>query len=149
MRKHLAGKRIVIILSLCAVCAIFCVPSIASSITQTATLIYRDIQIVLNGETVTPKDANGNTVEPFIIDGTTYLPVRAIASALNLEVSWNDTTSTVTLTQVQEGSGQSVYITRTGKKYHYDGTCNGGTYWPVPFDTAVGMGLGPCDKCVN
>lgn len=36
-------------------------------------------------------------MEPFILDGTTYLPVRAVAGALGLGVGWDDATSTVTL----------------------------------------------------
>ena len=63
-----------------------------------ATLEYDDIKIVIDGETITPKDVNGNTVEPFIIDGTTYLPIRAIANALGMDVGWDNTTKTVTLT---------------------------------------------------
>ena len=60
-------------------------------------LYYNDIKITLNGEEMMPTDANGTYVEPFIIDGTTYLPVRAIASALGLDVNWDDETSTVIL----------------------------------------------------
>lgn len=60
-----------------------------------ATLNYQDIKITLNGELVTPKDGAGNVVEPFTIDGTTYLPVRAIANAMGLEVNWNGATNTV------------------------------------------------------
>ena len=43
-----------------------------------ATLYFPGIQIVLNGEPVTPKDAAGNTVEPFTIDGTTYLLIYVV-----------------------------------------------------------------------
>ena len=32
----------------------------------------------------------GKVVEPFIVDGTTYLPVRAIAEAFDKEVIWNE-----------------------------------------------------------
>lgn len=118
----------------------------ASTGTKTAQLAYRDIKVSLDGRQFTPKDAAGNVVEPFIIDGTTYLPVRAVAEALNLNVEWDNATSTVKLTR-PEGS-RPVYITATGKRYHYDSTCNGGTYWEVPLSSAVGMGLTPCDKCV-
>ena len=48
---------------------------------------------------IEPKDVNGNVVEPFIIDGTTYLPVRAICNALGLKVNWNSETNTVELTE--------------------------------------------------
>lgn len=59
---------------------------------------YNDITVTLNGKTVELVDANGNPVEPFAINGTTYLPVRAVASALGLEVGWDQATTTVILT---------------------------------------------------
>jgi hypothetical protein len=34
-------------------------------------------------------------VEPFVSDGTTYLPVRAIADALGKNVSWDNATKSV------------------------------------------------------
>jgi len=43
---------------------------------------------------------------------------------------------------------RTVYITRTGKKYHYDNHCNGGTYYASTLDEAISKGLKPCDKCV-
>lgn len=72
----------------------------ASSGTIQRTLSYNDIKISLNGHEVVPVDANGNYIEPFIIDGTTYLPVRGIASALGMEVGWDQSTKTVLLTSV-------------------------------------------------
>lgn len=58
---------------------------------------YRNIKITLNGSQLTPKDANGKVVEPFIVDGTTYLPVRAVSEALGLDVNWDGSTNTVAL----------------------------------------------------
>ena len=46
------------------------------------------VSVTLNGKQVELKDANGKTVEPILVDGTTYLPVRAVAEALGLEVKW-------------------------------------------------------------
>ena len=69
-----------------------------------ATLYYNDIKITLDGAPLVPKDVNGNIVEPFIIDGTTYLPVRAVGSALGLGVDWNSQTSTVLLTGSDGGN---------------------------------------------
>lgn len=71
--------------------------SIAKQATEKVDITYRDIKITLADEAVTPTDATGATVEPFIYNGTTYLPVRAVANALNLHVTWNDKTSTVGL----------------------------------------------------
>lgn len=64
---------------------------------RTAELFYNNIKVMINGKEVVPTDANGNTIEPFIIEGTTYLPVRGVASALGLNVGWDAATSTVLL----------------------------------------------------
>lgn len=64
---------------------------------QSATLTYSGIKITLDGSPVLPCDANGNYVEPFAIDGTTYLPVRAIGNAMGLSVGWDSASSTITL----------------------------------------------------
>lgn len=64
---------------------------------QTVEADYTDIKIELNGAQLTPTDANGNPVEPFAVNGTTYLPVRAVGNALGLMVGWDGATSTVKL----------------------------------------------------
>ena len=65
--------------------------------TRDISVIFRDIQLFVNGQLVTPRDAQGNVVEPFIFDGTTYLPVRAVGDALGLDVHWDAATSSVWL----------------------------------------------------
>lgn len=67
----------------------------AESITKQLTAYYNNIKLVVNGNEVTPKDGNGKVVEPFIVDGTTYLPVRAVAEALGQAVSWDGKANTV------------------------------------------------------
>ena len=64
---------------------------------RTVELWYKNIKLQINGKEVVPTDANGNTIEPFIIDGTTYLPVRGVVSALGMNVNWDANTSTITL----------------------------------------------------
>lgn len=76
----------------------------AESIGKTVTAFYNNIKIVINGTEIEPKDANGNVVEPFIIDGTTYLPVRAVASMLGQEVNWDGTTNTVYIGEMPEAT---------------------------------------------
>lgn len=90
----------------------------AATGTVTKELYYNDIKVALDGASLDLKDAQGNSVEPFMVDGTNYLPVRAVAEVLGLNVGWDSTTSTVVLTTAAES--KSVYITRTGLKYHYD-----------------------------
>ncbi len=69
----------------------------AKQISETAELFYNNIKIYIDGGEIVPKDANGNTVEPFTMNGTTYLPVRAISNAFGKDVEW-------------DGATQSVYI---------------------------------------
>ena len=42
-----------------------------------------------------------------------------------------------------------MYITPTGKRYHYDGHCNDGTYIESTLEEALSRGLTPCQKCVQ
>lgn len=79
-----------------------------------ANLDYSDIKISVNGEKITPTDANGNYVEPFAINGTTYLPVRAVGNALGLDVVWDAESNTVLMTSRKE-SDQEVYPEKEGE----------------------------------
>lgn len=42
-----------------------------------------------------------------------------------------------------------IYVTKTGKRYHYDPSCNGGTYYESTLAQAEARGLTPCQKCVH
>ena len=139
-------KRLFALVLVVMIAAALALGTSASSGTVQKTLNYNDIKITLDGEELIPCDASGNYVEPFIIDGTTYLPVRGVASAMRLDVGWDQATRTVLLTTPEKY--RTIYITKTGKHYHYDSQCNGGTYWAAPYETAIGFGLTPCDKCV-
>lgn len=69
----------------------------AKQASETISVIYDNIKILIDGKEYQPTDVNGNKVEPFIYNGTTYLPVRAIANAFEKEVGWNAETMTVSL----------------------------------------------------
>lgn len=45
--------------------------------------------------------------------------------------------------------GKDGKMTETGKKYHYDNTCNGGTYYKSTLEDAKDRGLTPCKKCIG
>ncbi len=98
-------KKLVIGLFLCASIAVTIV--LASTGTVQKELWYNNIKITLDGTTITPTDANGNYVEPFIIDGTTYLPVRGIANALGMNVQWDGNTNTVELKSLGYSSSEA------------------------------------------
>jgi hypothetical protein len=70
----------------------------AVSAEQAIKVVYNNIKLVIDGKQIDPKDANGKAVEPFIYNGTTYLPVRALATALGSNVAWDSSTATVNVT---------------------------------------------------
>ena len=67
----------------------------ASTGSQDILITYSNIRLYVDGSLITPKDVNGNIVEPFIYNGTTYLPVRALSEALGRNVSWDGKSSSV------------------------------------------------------
>ncbi len=69
----------------------------ANTVYRTITVQYDNIKLVVDGMEVTPKDANGTRVEPFIYNGTTYLPVRAVGDAIGKQVTWDGESKTVYL----------------------------------------------------
>lgn len=91
--KHPMLKRFAA-LGLCCAAATTCAFA-ARVVTKNITVEYADIKLVVDGVQVTPKDANGAVVEPFVYNGTTYLPVRAVGNAISKEVAWDGTTKTV------------------------------------------------------
>ncbi|MBE7019134.1 MAG: copper amine oxidase N-terminal domain-containing protein [Ruminococcaceae bacterium] len=94
-------------------------------------LWYNNIKITLDNKTINPTDTNGNYVEPFTIEGTTYLPVRAISNALGLYVDWDANTNTVKLSTqksqeqtINQNANMVIYnengIKATYLNYNYD-----------------------------
>lgn len=64
-----------------------------ASVSKTLQAYYGTSKIIIDGKDVT------NTIEPFIVDGTTYIPLRAVANAFNKKVEWNALTSTANITE--------------------------------------------------
>lgn len=67
---------------------------VAKTSTENINVSYNNIKIVVDGKAVS------TDTEPFIYNGTTYLPVRAVGEALGKEVNWDSTTNTVYLGDV-------------------------------------------------
>jgi len=76
--------------------------------------VYNDISLMINGSKITPADANGEIVEPFIYNGTTYLPVRAVSEALNKDVDWNAESNTVSISDKKTDSSEFKNEKKTG-----------------------------------
>jgi len=67
----------------------------ASGTQQITALLNGNIKITLHGQLWTPRDVNGNALTPITYNGSTYLPVRAVAEAAGLNVDWDGATQTV------------------------------------------------------
>lgn len=117
--------------------------------TQTATGIRGEttVQIQIGSETAYVNgEAKTLDVPAQAIDGRTMVPARFVSEAMDCVVTWNGDTETAAVAdQLRE---QHIYVTKTGKKYHFSETCNGGTYYEATLAEAMGRGLTPCDKCV-
>ncbi len=72
----------------------------AANGTKNISATFRNIKIVVDGKEVS------TSAEPFIYNGTTYLPIRAVGEAVGKEVTWNAGTNTVYLGEVPESAKQ-------------------------------------------
>ncbi len=52
---------------------------------------YKNIKVFVNNVLKTPSQ------EPFLLNGTTYVPLRFISEALGADVDWNGATSTISI----------------------------------------------------
>lgn len=100
--------------SICTAILLTGVSSFATgSMLKNISVAYENIKVAVDGETVELKDSRGERVEPFIHDGTTYLPVRALGEILGKEVDWDGKTKTVHLGKsgVGEAGDEFTYLT--------------------------------------
>lgn len=69
--------------------------SLAASLTKQLSVTYNNIKISIDDALFIPKDAKGTVVEPFMYNGTVYLPARAIANAFGKDVTYDSKVATV------------------------------------------------------
>ncbi len=93
---------------------------------RTIQAVFKNIKICVDGVQMTPRDTAGKEVEPFIYNGTTYLPVRAVGEAVGKEVTYDGSTNTVYLGK----SGVKSYLGQQLQAYQRDGA----------YETTVTMG---------
>ena len=128
MKKRLAAIAILLALSLT-------VTALASGVTprQTTLDATTGVTVLLDGQTLDYTYPDGTKPDPFLVGGVTYLPVRAIAEALGLDVGWEQETLTVTLDSgASAGSTQTASVTvpqnkqellnvlNASRSYYYD-----------------------------
>lgn len=70
------------------------VPSALAAAYKTIS-VFPGVSIYIDDQKLDPRDVNGNPVDVFIYNGTTYLPARAISEALGKTVLWDGATDSV------------------------------------------------------
>ena len=64
---------------------------------ETIEVEYNNIKVYKDNVLCELKDANGSTIEPFIYNGTTYMPIRGTANLADMQVTWDGATQSVYL----------------------------------------------------
>ena len=57
--------------------------------------VLTGMKVLVNGEEFTPTDVNGNAVDVFAYNGTTYVPIRAISEAFGKQASFDAATQSI------------------------------------------------------
>lgn len=130
--------------------------------TATATDGANEVRITLDSTTAYVNgEARALDVPAMAVDGRTLVPARFVAEALQAQVEWDQEAQAVRITTAGAQTAadpapapsqpveRTVYITQTGSRYHYDSSCNGGTYYESTLEEAQALGLTPCQKCVE
>lgn len=69
----------------------------ATTGTRSIEVIYDNIKVYKDNVLCELKDANGSVIEPFIYNGTTYMPVRGTANLADMQVTWDGANNSVYL----------------------------------------------------
>lgn len=85
-------RTIALAIILCMILLSFNTTGYAADMKKAVTAVYKNIKVVANGSEV------AMDLEPFIVDGRTYVPVRAIANIFDKNVEWDAVNSKVIIT---------------------------------------------------
>lgn len=90
----------------------------ATTGTKTIEVLYNNIKVYKDNVLCELKDANGTVIEPFIYNGTTYMPVRGTANLAGMDVTWDGATQSVYLWDEQ--SFGEIFLTDVCPPYETD-----------------------------
>lgn len=112
----------------------------------TVTTALREATTTTTEETTQPTTTEAPTTTTTTTATTT---TKRTTTSTTSTTTTTTTTATIAPTATEHSTGHTVYITATGKKYHYNSHCNGGTYYESTYEQAIARGLTPCKKCVK
>ncbi len=106
-------------------------------------------------------DRDGTSIDAKIVNGNITLvgtpeeieKFKSASEQKNTESTDNSSTNKSSENKdnkdIVVSGDRTVYVTKTGKRYHYDSNCNGGTYMESTLSAAKASGLTPCKKCAG
>lgn len=120
----------------------------AKSSTVTSDVAVSTIDVVTETETAADIPETTAVIESVIV--TTIAPQADIVTEKETTTTAATTVTTVaTTTTAADSNDLVVYVTPSGKKYHYIKTCPGKNSTPTTLSKAIASGKEPCKKCVD
>jgi len=98
---------------------VFSIQTIAKSGLFNLAAEYADIKIYYDKKEFIPRNVNGTYVEPFIIEGTTYVPIRAVSQLFNNRVDWDGNTHSVLIAHGDGFYDEVIEKLKPGVIYNY------------------------------
>ncbi len=89
----------------------------AASYTANLKATYRDIKVYVDDKQIGYTASNGAYAEPFIVDGTTYIPLRLFSEKLGQDVKWDGDTSSIYIGEHEQKTESMSQIKQ--KVYNY------------------------------
>ena len=77
----------------------------------------QEVKIITNGEEQMLTDQSGCTIYPLVVNGVTYLPLRAIGELFDINIIWDDINNTIILQSIKNGTTYC-FEQNSGKKEH-------------------------------
>lgn len=75
----------------------------AKTTTSIQATIESHIKVIKDGQELTLRNEQGKKVEPVMIEGSVYVPLRAISETVGWEVDWDNSVKSITLTEPDSG----------------------------------------------
>ena len=79
--------------------------------TETVNITYDNIKIVINGQPTTLRDLQGNPIEPFLMDGTMFVPISPLVRQFGYSSTYEASTRTLFIGPMPRPPAASLFET--------------------------------------
>lgn len=108
------------IMGFMAALVIMSIAGTALAVSNRTLEVIDGVKVQLNGRELSLQNVNGEAVDAFVHEGTTYVPVRAIGEALGCKVTWDETADTAKLVDYESlFEAKAVYSAEDDVIYAY------------------------------